>query len=135
MFASLFIGMLNPYTGKLAYVNSGHPAPVVLKTAGQATLDPTGPVIGAFSDSEFEVRQITIEPGETVFAYTDGIPDAKDRNGNLFTKERLFEVLHRRSTTTAQALIRAINLTVQQHTADAAQFDDATMIAIRRAPS
>lgn len=132
MFATLFIGMLNVATGRLAYANCGHPAPVVLKAAGEEMLEPTGPVIGAFADSEFDVRQIALAPGDTVFAYTDGIPDAKDRLGNLLTKERLFDVLRRRSGKTAQALIHAVNLTVQQHTANAAQFDDATLIAIRR---
>jgi len=135
MFASLFIGMLNPYSGKLAYVNSGHPAPVILTANGiREELEPTGPVIGAFSDSTFDVRQTTLAPGETIFAFTDGVTDARDRIGNYFTRERMLEQLRHFAEKPARELLDRMNAEVQQYTADARQFDDITMIAIRRLP-
>ncbi len=135
MFASLFIGMLNPYSGKLAYVNSGHPAPVILNANGiRDELEPTGPVIGAFSDSTFEVRQATLEPGETIFAFTDGVTDARDHAGNYFTRERLLDLLRHFAETPVRGLLAHINAEVQRYTSGTEQFDDTTMIAIRRLP-
>ena len=135
MFASLFIGMLNPFSGKLAYVNSGHPAPVILNANGiRDELEPTGPVIGAFSDSTFKVRQTTLAPGETIFAFTDGVTDARDSMGNFFTRERLLDLLRRLADMPARDLLDKINADVRSYTADARQFDDTTMIAIRRLP-
>ncbi|GAK49363.1 protein serine phosphatase with GAF(S) sensor(S) [Candidatus Moduliflexus flocculans] len=135
MFASLFIGMLNPYSGKLAYVNSGHPAPVIVNADGiRAELEPTGPVIGAFSDSTFAVRQATLAPGDTIFAFTDGVTDARDQAGNYFTRERLLALLQRFPNIPSRELLDRMNADVRSYTADAQQFDDITMIAIRRLP-
>ncbi len=130
MFATLFIGLLNPTSGTLTYVNSGHPAPVLINSNGAKTrLLPTCPVIGAFQDISFEVRQVNLEPGDILFAFTDGITEARDPNGHFFTRQRLLQLLDQPAFS-ADALLDLIEEHVQNHIAEAAQFDDATMLAI-----
>lgn len=133
MFATLFIGMLNPATGILTYVNSGHPAPILMGSNGVKTrLLPTSPVVGAFSDITFDVQQVSLKPGDMLFAFTDGITEARDPNGNFFTKDRLLQLLDQSVFSAVDDLLDFIEKSVQNHIADAAQFDDVTMVAIRR---
>lgn len=134
MFATLFIGLLNPASGTLTYVNNGHPAPVLINADGiKSHLLPTGPVIGAFPDITFEVRQVTLEPEDILFAFTDGITEARDPDARFFTRQHLLELLDQPASSAGE-LLDFIEEHVQNHIAGAAQFDDATMIAIRRKP-
>ncbi|MBD3304922.1 SpoIIE family protein phosphatase [candidate division KSB3 bacterium] len=134
MFATLFIGMLDPATGMLRYVNSGHPAPLLLNAEGvKSHLSPTGPVIGAFPHIAFEVHQVHLKPEDMLFAFTDGITEARNANGKIFTSQRLLTcVNHAGRLTSGAALLDHVEETVQQYMAEAVQFDDVTMLTIRR---
>ena len=133
MFATLFIGVLDPETGRFDYVNSGHPAPLHLDAGGiKQRLLQTAPVIGAFADSRFSVQHIDLQPGEMLFAFTDGITEARDAEGRLFTKERLWQILDEAQISGASAFLNGIDEHLQKHMADAAQYDDVAMIAIQR---
>ncbi len=134
MFATLFIGMLNPSASILTYVNSGHPAPILIDSTGIAAhLAATGPVIGAFSDITFDEKQIKIEPGASLFAFTDGVTDARDPNGQVFSRQRLLTLLENPASS-ATELLNMVEEHVQNHISGATQFDDETMIVIRRKP-
>ncbi|MCP4398425.1 MAG: SpoIIE family protein phosphatase [bacterium] len=133
MFATLFIGVLDPEAGGLDYVNSGHPAPLLLDSTGiKRRLTQTAPVIGAFADSRFSVRHTELQPGELLFAFTDGITEARDAERRLFTKERLWQLMDGAQLSGASAFLDFIEEHLRRHTADAAQFDDMAMIAIQR---
>jgi serine phosphatase RsbU (regulator of sigma subunit)/anti-sigma regulatory factor (Ser/Thr protein kinase) len=143
MFATLFFGVLDPLTGSLLYVNGGHEPPVIFQQtqsgngAGtpsiSARLRPTGPAVGMMPDSDFEIRQAKLEPGDTMLIYTDGVTEAKDPNGKLFTEPRLLALLSEPDPSAA-ALLERIERNLRSHMAGAAQFDDITMLAVRRAP-
>jgi serine phosphatase RsbU (regulator of sigma subunit) len=134
MFASLFLGLLNPATGSLIYVNGGHEAPVVLGPAGVKThLEPTGPIVGIFADMAFKIRQTQLEPGDIFFAFTDGVIDALDPSGEMFTRERLASLLARPHSA-APALLDQVEADLRAHVAGANQFDDITMLAVQRLP-
>ncbi len=135
MFATLFIGILTPATGELAYVNNGHPAPVLLRAKDRsATLAATGPAIGAFRGIDFTVQQVNLEAEDMLFAFTDGVTDARNPDGERFTTQRLWKMLETSSALAATALLDGIEEHIQAHTAGADQFDDMTMLAIRRNP-
>ncbi len=132
MFASLFIGILNTHTGNFRYVNSGHPAPLLCRATNEIRpLAPTGPVIGAFPESEFTVCATSLHPGDLLFAFTDGLTDARNPDGDFFTEQRLFEIIAQRRAS-PHALLNQLETHVLQHIADAAQFDDITMLALQR---
>jgi serine phosphatase RsbU (regulator of sigma subunit) len=132
MFATAFIGILNVEDGTLAYVNCGNEPPLVLKNDGSVdALPPTGPVLGAVPDADFSVKEITLQRQESVFAFTDGVPDALNADGVPFGKERLLELLTPREQT-PDALIRSIEETVHRFIGGAEQFDDITLLAIQR---
>ncbi len=133
MFATLFIGVLDPETGHFDYVNSGHPAPLLLNAEGiKRHLNTTAPVIGAFADSRFSVEHIEIQAGELLFAFTDGVTEARDSHRRLFTRERLWSIMDNAEVQSAGSLLDFVEEQLHGHTADAAQYDDIAMMAIQR---
>lgn len=135
MFASLFLGLLNPATGTLIYVNGGHEAPMILGPTGIRTaLAPTGPVVGIFANIDFKIQQTCLEPGDTLLAYTDGVTDALNPAGEMFSRERLASLLAQQPDSTAPALLDHIETCLHAHVAGADQYDDITLLAVRRVP-
>lgn len=136
MFATLFFGVLDPDTGLLTYVNGGHESPVILGPAGmKGRLEPTGPAVGMLPDMEFEIGQAHLEPGDLLFSYTDGVPDSRNPKGELFTDTRLLSLLKEQSWPSAGALLSQVETSVLTHVAGASQFDDITLLAVRRLPT
>jgi phosphoserine phosphatase RsbU/P len=132
MFATLFFGVLDPTTGLLSYINGGHESLFVLSPSGgiKENLNSTGPAVGMLPGINFKIEQICIEPGDILFGYTDGVPEARNSEGAFFTKERLLSILKRRFTS-ANSLLEDIHNLVQNHTGAAEQFDDITLIGMR----
>jgi len=132
MFATIFFGVLDPATGSLLYVNGGHEPPVILN-AGEVIEDlpRTGPVVGILPDTSFTVGEAQLEPGDTLLMFTDGITEAQDARGELFGRERLLELL-RQPGKGSIPLPDRIAAAVLEYIGDAKQFDDITIVAVRR---
>jgi sigma-B regulation protein RsbU (phosphoserine phosphatase) len=135
MFATLFFGVLDPRTGLLTYINGGHDSPAIVSPTGgvKVRLIPTGPAVGMLPDAGFDIRHVTLEPGDILMAFTDGVTDARDPNGQSFSKEGLLALLEQPASS-ATALVDCIAANLQSHIADADQFDDITLLAVRRTP-
>ncbi|MBD2774201.1 PP2C family protein-serine/threonine phosphatase [Iningainema tapete] len=132
MFATLFFGVLNPATGLLHYVNGGHEPPAILSLNGiKARLKPTGPAVGIMPNREFGIRQVQLEPGDILVAYSDGVTDARNPQGQFFTEEKLLSLLQQPADS-ATAVLDCIEASVNAHIANADQFDDITMLAVHR---
>jgi len=134
MFATLFLGILETATGELRYVNAGHEAPLLLAPGGGVAhkLEPSGPAVGLMPDSSFEVREARIDPGQILFAYTDGLTDARGE-AEFFGAARLMAILERPSST-ADSLLEGLCREVRDHTGAAEPYDDLTLLAARRIP-
>jgi sigma-B regulation protein RsbU (phosphoserine phosphatase) len=132
MYATLFFGILDPTTGSLIYINGGHNPPLLIsKGTIRETLEPTGPVVGIFPKADYELGHIQMEPGDILFSYTDGLADARDARGAFFTEQRLFD-LAKQPAESANSLLQRIEQQVHAHIANAPQFDDITMLVVRR---
>lgn len=133
MFATLFFAILDPADGALIYVNGGHEAPVISGKSGvRARLVPTGPAVGMLPDMVFHAARQTIEPGDTLLVYTDGITDARDAEAVSFSEERLLALLAS-SADVATTTVARVQAAVVAHAGAADQFDDMTMLAVHRA--
>jgi sigma-B regulation protein RsbU (phosphoserine phosphatase) len=132
MFATIFFGIAELRSGELRFVNAGHESPLVLLPSGALSrvLAPTGPAVGLVPESKFETGATVLAPGETLFAYTDGVTDAKGEGG-FFGRDRLL-ALAREPRATAGALLDAIQEAVVAHTGAQERYDDLTMLAVRR---
>jgi phosphoserine phosphatase RsbU/P len=133
-FATMFFGVLDPSNGALVYINGGHNPPVLHRADGsQVYLKPTGPAVGMLPGVKFKMGQAKLEPGDVLFAYTDGVTDARAPDGAFFGERRLFELVAG-GAPSAQALVEDVAAQLTAHIAEAPQFDDITMLALRRAP-
>jgi phosphoserine phosphatase RsbU/P len=132
MFATAFVAVLDPATGALDYVNAGHEPPAIIGSGGvRARLQPSGPALGLMPGLPFGVHSERLATGETLFAYTDGVVDARDPADGPFGEERLMELLHQ-DATSAERLLERIDAALSAHITTAPQFDDVAMLATRR---
>ncbi|UCD78507.1 MAG: SpoIIE family protein phosphatase [Desulfobacterales bacterium] len=135
MFATLFFGVLDPATGSLSYVNGGHEPLYVVNSDGgvKAHLAATGPSVGIEPKIGFKIRQTHLEPGDILLGYTDGVTEAVAADSSFFTMKYLVSLLDAPSPSAADLLDR-IAERLQAHIGEAEQFDDITMLAVRRLP-
>jgi serine phosphatase RsbU (regulator of sigma subunit) len=132
MFATVFLAALTPMTGQFDYVNAGHePALVVGPDGATRELRPTGPALGLMPDRAFRAGAGTLEPGHCLFAFTDGLVEARNPAGEAFGAERLREAL-RASAPAEGGLLRGIMDALQAFTGPAEPHDDVTLIAAHR---
>lgn len=133
MFATLFFGVLDTATGKMVYINGGHCPPMIISRTCQVKtrLEATGAAVGMFPGEQFEIGQAKLDYGDILLAYTDGITDARNVEGKLFGEARLINLLNPPADSVAGLLDRIENA-LQNYIGDAVQFDDITILAIRR---
>jgi sigma-B regulation protein RsbU (phosphoserine phosphatase) len=132
MFVTLFYGVLDLASGQLSYVNCGHNPPVIVGSTGvKMRLRPTGPAVGMFPGILWKVQHVYLEPGEVLFAFTDGVTEARASDGSFFTEEHLLELLEQPAAS-AVALLSRIDESLRAYIGSATQFDDITMITARR---
>jgi serine phosphatase RsbU (regulator of sigma subunit) len=135
MFATLFFGVLDPKTGSLTYISGGHePVFVIGPTGGvKQHLKATGAAVGIHSDIGFKIQQTHLEPGDTLLGYTDGVTEASSSDGTFFSSDRLLALLQS-PVLSASGLIEQIVSGLAGHTGEAPQYDDITLLAVRRMP-
>jgi len=133
MFATLFFGILDPDTGSLSYINGGHEPLFIIDSGGsvKSHLSFTGPAVGIEPNMEFKIQQANMAPGDILLGYTDGVTEAVASDGSFFTMDRLMSILDTPVTTATELLDRIAN-NLQEHVDSADQFDDITMLAVRR---
>jgi len=132
MFATAFLAALTPSTGHFDYVNAGHePAVVVAPDGSTRELRPTGPALGLLPGSLFSSGDGTLERGESLVAFTDGLVEARSPAGEAFGGQRLREAL-RANHRTAPDLVRGVTAALQAFTGPADPHDDVTIIAATR---
>jgi phosphoserine phosphatase RsbU/P len=132
MFATVFLGALDPRSGQLDYVNAGHePAIVIAPDGGTGELRPTGPALGLLPDAAFTAGEATLERGQGLFAFTDGLVEARSPTGEVFGAARLRDAL-RANNTSATTLVRGVLEALQAFTGEAEPHDDVTLLAASR---
>jgi sigma-B regulation protein RsbU (phosphoserine phosphatase) len=116
-------------------VNGGHNPPAVVGAAGiRERLMPTGPAVGMLPRFAYGVRETRLAPGEMLFAFTDGATDARSPQGEFFTEKRLLDaVADPRLASSAETLATRLQESLIAHISTAAQYDDITMLVVRRA--
>ncbi len=132
MFASAFVGLLDPETGAISYINAGHEEAYILGAEGvRGMLPPTGPVVGIFAGASHGIANARLEPGETLLLYTDGVPEAKSSTGEQFSEEHLRTLLESWQGS-AEELLQTVVQAVAEFAQGAEQHDDITMLASHR---
>ena len=135
IFVTLFVGVLDLPTGHLRYCDAGHDAPMVMVDSHWSMVNviPHLPV-GVFDDVKYGVQETHLEPGSTIFLYTDGLTEAMNMERKQFGIKRIEEVLTANSQLLPKQLLEAVSQKVHDFVGDAEQSDDLTMLAIHYTP-
>ena len=130
MFVTVWMGILEISTGKLRAANAGHEYPVVkLGDGGFALLkDKHGFVIGGMGGVRYREYELQLSPGDKLFLYTDGVPEATNAKNELFGSERMIAALNEDPNAGPEEVLKNVRRAVDDFVEDAEQFDDLTML-------
>ena len=134
MFVTVFYGIYDLQTGQITFTNAGHNPPYILKADGQVEVvkSPCNLVLGAVPDMPFSCDTLELEPGDTLFMYTDGVTEAENKNHDQFGESRLEEALAECMGADSKHIVDTVNTKVKEFINGAAQSDDITQLVIRR---
>jgi sigma-B regulation protein RsbU (phosphoserine phosphatase) len=132
LFITAFEGVLDLVTGEFRFVNAGHEIPFICKKGG--VYEPykvkAGFVLGGMEGISYKTGSMILEPGDKIFQYTDGAPEATDKNDQLYGMERLEKVLVENSAAKPQELLPIVKNDIDKFVGEADQFDDITMLCL-----
>ena len=131
MFVTTFIGILHLPTGKFTYVNAGHNPPLLCRR-GKAEYLPKAknPVLGVRDGMDFVADTLTMQPGDSLFLYTDGVTEAMDAERGFFGEQRLQDTLSAKPGQGAGEQLETVLEAVSSFVGEASQSDDITMMAL-----
>ena len=134
-FATAYLGVLDPASGRIDFSLAGHPPPLLLRGADGALEELPmlgGPPLGLFPEQVFVAGSVEMRPGDTLVAYTDGVTEGMNPARTLFGEERLRETLRGGETLPLAELWRRLVARLEAHAAGAAPADDVTLLMLRR---
>ncbi|MCL2216011.1 MAG: PP2C family protein-serine/threonine phosphatase [Defluviitaleaceae bacterium] len=132
MFVTAFYGHLHISTGRFTFVNAGHNPPIILKNGKFDWLkQKAGFVLAIMEDMAYIQHEITLEVGDELFLYTDGIVEAMNNEEELFGDDRLYDAMQEYRGLTLHELAESVNREVDKFEDGAEQADDITMLVLR----
>ena len=133
MFATVFISILDLSTGECSYTNAGHHSSYVKQQSGNLViLDQThGPVAGAVENIKFSKDSISLQKGDVLIAYTDGITEAVNERNALYGEKRLEDLLKKEKFSSVKVLVDSVIKNVLVFSGTSNQSDDIALIAVR----
>ena len=132
IFSTLFYGVLNLADGTLAYVNAGHEPPQLARAGGEVvSLEPTGMMLGAFPDAEFEEAEVAFAPSDVLALFTDGLPDARAADGAFFGEAGIRAELLAARAGDATAVADALHGAAVRFAGDLRLRDDIALLVLK----
>jgi sigma-B regulation protein RsbU (phosphoserine phosphatase) len=131
-YATFYFALYEDANHTLSYTNAGHLAPILLRGNDVQMLGSTGTVVGAFPFARFEERTVSLDHGDVLVAYTDGIVEPENAYGEMFGEKRLQDLLVKYSRAESSELIARTMEAVNQWTGSSELQDDMTMVVARR---
>ena len=135
MFVTVWLGVLELSTGNLTAVNAGHEYPAVKRADGRFEVIKTkhSLFIGGMDDVTYKEYELDLKPGDKIFVYTDGLPEATDSAGAMLGMDRMTDALNEYLDEKPRPLIEGMRESVNKFVKDAEQFDDITMMCLEYA--
>ena len=134
MFVTVWIGILEISTGRLTCSNAGHEYPVMYTKDGGGEFalvkDRHGFVVGGMECTKYKEYELQMKPGDKLFVYTDGVPEATDCRGKMFTTEQMVETLNTVKNGSPEEVLETVQGAVSKFVGEAEQFDDLTMLCL-----
>ncbi len=133
MFVTTWLGVLEISTGRLRAANAGHEYPALMRAGGKFKLYPDkhGFVLGGIDGTRYREYEIQLQEGDTLFLYTDGVPEATGDGREMFGTDRMLGALNTAPDSDLKDLLDGVTSAIHLFTGDVPQFDDITMLALR----
>ncbi|MDT8305206.1 MAG: SpoIIE family protein phosphatase [Anaerolineae bacterium] len=133
LFVTAFYANWEPHKARLSYANAGHNPPLVMRRSGETLLlRGDGIALGVLDRVKIEQRELILEPGDTVIFYTDGVTEATNEDYDEFGLERLRMAAATAQDHDAAGIVRAITAAISDFAGDTPQFDDVTLVVMKR---
>ena len=129
-FVTVWIAIVDLVTGKGVAANAGHENPVIRRAGGsyEMLVYRHSPVVGVMEGVPFKEHEFELKPGDRVFVYTDGVPEATNGEEEMFGTDRMLEALNSHENEALRELLPNIKKDVDTFVGEAEQFDDLTML-------
>ena len=131
LFVTVWMAIIEISTGKGMAANAGHEHPVLRRKDGSFEIVEYkhSPAVATMEGIRFREHEFQINPGDSIFVYTDGVPEATNANNELYGTDRLLEALNSDLSADAKKRLEIVRASVDSFVGDAPQFDDLTMLA------
>ncbi len=131
-YATFFFALFNQETRVLTYTNAGHLSPLLFRNGQVTPLDSNGTVVGAFPFAKYDESCLTLDPGDLLVCYTDGITEPENAFGEMFGEERLIELVKRHAHLDDGEIVKNILESVRSWTGSPELHDDMTLLLARQ---
>jgi sigma-B regulation protein RsbU (phosphoserine phosphatase) len=132
MFVTVWLGILEISTGRLVAANAGHEYPAIKRAGGPYELlkDKHGLMVGVMEGIRYKEYELSLEPGDQIFLYTDGVPEAANAQEEMFGMERMVEALNSEPGAHPEQILENVRAAVDLFAGGAEQYDDLTMLCV-----
>lgn len=131
-YATFFLSVYDDETGRLSYTNAGHLTPILVRDGKAISVEGGGMVVGLLSGAKYEQQDVMLQTGDLVAIFSDGIPEAMDREQQEFGDARLAEVLVAQASKPLDGIITEVTGTVEKWIHDPEGRDDLTLVLLRK---
>ena len=132
-FITMFCCIVDPETGETLYCNAGHNPAFLVKASGEVeALSAMGTVLGILPERGYDEGQVTVQPGDLIAIYSDGVTEAVNGEDEEFGEDRLSQLIVKHRESSAEEIVRLVNDTLAEWTGDAPPDDDITLVIVRR---
>jgi sigma-B regulation protein RsbU (phosphoserine phosphatase) len=130
-FVSLIYAVWDDQHRILTVANSGLPRPIHVHDGKNSVIEATGLPLGLFDDADYDEFRFKMKPGDLFVFFSDGILDARNRNGGLFGRGRVEQIVADCKGRSAECIVDSLFKAVAEHSAGVETFDDQTVLAIK----
>ena len=136
MFVTAWMGILDLTTGNVQFANAGHNPPLVKHADGsfEYLKSRAGFVLAGMEGIQYRAGELALGPGDRIFLYTDGVPEATNIDTKLYGEDRLLAFMNQHSDVEATTLLSALKENIDEFVGEAPQFDDITMLMLDYKP-
>ncbi len=132
-FVTMLLCITNVKTGKTSIINCGHNLPLIKRQNGKyeyLKLE-SNIVLGVFADSEFEIYNTIVNPGDIIYTYTDGVTESTNTNNEMYGEERLYDCLNSIESDDVMTIAQDVKASVKEFADGVLQSDDITMLIFK----
>jgi phosphoserine phosphatase RsbU/P len=130
-FVSIIYAVWDDQQRMLTVANSGLPRPIYVHNGKNESIEATGLPLGLFDEAEYDEFTFRMKPGDMFVFFSDGILDARNREGELFSRQQVDDVISGCTEQSAACVVESLFKAVAEHSAGVETFDDQTVVAIR----